>query len=239
MKNTKIHTIYTTLLDYFGYQNWWPIVDNNTSLYLPEFRTRQRTPAEIFEIAVGAILTQNTNWQNVEKALINLKTDSVLNIETVRDIETERLAGLIKPSGYFNQKAKKLKLFVEFIDGELHGDIMSLRDFDIDTARKMLLSVWGIGKETADSILLYGYYFPIFVVDAYTRRIFLRAGIVDKAMEYDNIQGIFEDNLPVDSLIYREYHALIVKLGVECCRKKSLCENCILREKSLCSIEAK
>jgi endonuclease-3 related protein len=222
--------IFNRLLSHYGFQNWWPIVENGVSVYSPEFRMRSRTCDEIFEIAVGAILTQNTAWKNVEKAIINLKQAGVLSYKSILNLPVENLASLIKPSGYFNQKAKKLKGFAEFIDKRLDCNIENLRKFDTLTARNLLLEIWGVGYETADSILLYGLNFPIFVVDAYTHRIFSRMGIIRQDFKYETIRLFFENNLPKDHLIYNEYHALIVKHGVNKCRKKAICDNCVIRD---------
>jgi len=187
--------IYQKLLSKFGKQNWWPCKTGNR-----------------FEIIIGAILTQNTGWQNVEKAINNLIKNKMLSKDAIRKAGTRKLAVLIKPAGYYNQKAKKLKAFVNF-----SGDI----------TRKDLLSIWGIGPETADSILLYAYNKPYFVVDAYTKRIFSRLELIETD-DYEEIREFFEKNLPKDVRIYREFHALIVELAKKYCKKGPLCEECPL-----------
>ena len=187
--------IYQELLSNFGKQNWWPC------------RTGNR-----FEIIVGAILTQNTNWQNVEKAISNLIKNRVLSKAAIKKIDRKKLSLMIRPAGYYNQKAKKLKAFVNF-----SGKI----------TRENLLAVWGIGPETADSILLYAYNKPYFVVDAYTKRIFSRLGLIKKD-EYEEIREFFEKKLPKNSELYKEFHALIVNLGKTHCRNRPLCRQCPL-----------
>lgn len=225
-----LNCIYQILHRSFGYQNWWPIVKGGRSIYIDEFRRRERTPDEVFEIAVGALLTQNTNWKNAEKALIQLKRSRCLSIKCISDLLVKELAQMIKPAGYFNQKAKKLKALVEFIQKDLGGSLFSLKQLPLEEARAKLLSVWGIGRETADSILLYGLGFPIFVVDAYTRRIFSRLGMIDMQWDYDKIREFFESSLTPDKEIYQEFHALIVVQGKNVCKNKPLCEQCVLMQ---------
>ncbi len=198
----EIKEIYDKLESEFGKQNWWPTQTKNCR----------------FEISIGAILTQNTSWRNVEKAIINLDKFNFLNKEAIKQINEEDLGELIKSSGYYKQKAKKLKKFVEFLDSNK------------EITRENLLEIWGIGKETADSILLYAYNREIFVVDAYTKRIMERLGFSFK--DYDELQRIFIENLPKDYRLYNEFHALLVKLGKEYCKKKPKCNKCCLRENS-------
>ncbi|NPV00350.1 MAG: hypothetical protein HPY53_03105 [Brevinematales bacterium] len=221
---------YALLLKHFGPRNWWPIVKNARPHYLPEYLVRQRTPAEIFEIAVGAILTQNTAWGNVVLAIDNLKRAKVLSRRGIAVTPPDALAEMVKPSGYFNQKAKKLKALNLYIDTELKGKLSRLAELPLEQARESLLSVWGVGKETADSILLYGLGMPVFVVDAYTRRIFSRMGAVDKDAEYDTIRAYFEKYTDNDILLYREFHALIVEQGKDVCKNKPRCELCVLKK---------
>jgi len=189
--------IYRPLLEYFGPQNWWPM-------------QRGFRPPE-WEVCLGAVLTQNTNWSNVEKALSNLKASGIISKQDILRLGENELAELIKPSGYYNQKAKKLRILASF-----NGKV----------TRNNLLSLWGIGRETADSILLYAYNKPYFVIDAYTRRIFSRLGLVQKDSSYEELRHFFERNIPRDTAIYKEYHALIVELGKRFCRKKPLCNEC-------------
>jgi endonuclease III related protein len=218
--------IYNTLHKTYGDRNWWPIIQGNDCQYLPEFSKRERTEAEALEIAAGAILTQNTAWDNVKKALINLKDAGILSYNGIKSIEIQKLAGYIKPSGYFNQKAKKLKLLMDFIGQNLDGKLVNLQKYALAEARILLLSVWGIGLETADSILLYALNKPIFVVDAYTRKTFSRIGLIQSGWNYDIIRKAFEDALPKDTNLFKEYHALIVELGKNICRPKPNCERC-------------
>ncbi len=165
------------------------------------------------------ILTQNTSWSHVEKALQNLAAETIITATGLKKLDEDVLKNAVKPAGYFNQKAKKILLFIDFYDS-LEGRIPT---------RDELLSVWGIGKETADSILLYAYSISTFVVDAYTRRIFSAMGFIDKNAEYDEIQKFFMDNLPKDIVVYQEFHALIVEHAKRSCRTKPECQQCILK----------
>lgn len=194
----KIKLIYEKLEKEFGFQSWWPTVSSNKR----------------FEISMGAILTQNTSWNNVEKAIKNLEKFNFLNKEAIKQINEEELGQLIRSSGYYKQKAKKLKSFVEFLDSGK------------EINRENLLQVWGIGKETADSILLYAYNKEIFVIDAYTKRIMSRLGF--EFSDYNELQEIFMKNLPKDYKLFNEFHALLVKLGKEYCKKKPKCKECCL-----------
>ncbi len=218
--------IYRILMKNFGEQNWWPIVEGEKCLYKKEFMERERTDDEIFEIMVGAILTQNTNWTNVVSAIINLKENNVFSIDKIVKIEDKELSNLIKPTGYYNQKAKKLKILTNFLKEKSINELRKLSTYEL---RQSLLSLWGIGYETADSIVLYGFNRPVFVVDAYTKRIFLRLGKINENFEYEDIRNFFEENLPKDSFIYKEYHALIVELGKNLCKKKPFCNDCIFK----------
>lgn len=203
-----IWQIYNLLLRRYGEQGWWPI----SGIYNPEFKHKNKSYAEKFEISVGAILTQSTSWKNVEKALQNLRNRGVLSREGIIKLSTKELAEIIRPSGYHNQKALKLKAFAEF-----KGKI----------ARDSLLNIRGIGPETADSILLYAYNIPVFVIDAYTRRIFSRIN-PEFSLNYDELQSLFHSSLPHDSRIFNEYHALIVKHAKQHCRKNPVCSGCPL-----------
>lgn len=211
--------VYRTLERHFGRQGWWPLT---TMAKKPGFDERgyhkgdysfPKNGQQSFEISVGAILTQNTSWKNVEKAIISLKKENALNREAILMLPPKKLALLIKSSGYHNQKAKKLKAFAEF-----HGEI----------TRERLLDIWGIGPETADSILLYAYGKPYFVIDAYTRRIMKRVGFIEES--YDELQKLFMKNLPRDANLFNEFHALLVEHAKVFCQKKPLCEKCPLLE---------
>jgi len=206
--------VYDVLLGEFGPQGWWPAETE-------------------FEVVVGAILTQCTSWGNVEKALANLEGNNLLSSKALYDVESDVLCEMIKPSGYFNAKADKLKAFVEFLYCEYDGDLMVFLDNPLPVLRKQLLSIHGIGPETADSIILYAAHKPSFVVDAYTKRIFSRLGLVGEDIKYEQLKSFFEENLPSDVDLYKEYHALIVELGKNYCRRTNpLCGDCPL--KSVC-----
>jgi endonuclease-3 related protein len=217
-KNRRIHEIYSILYEKFGKQKWWPTTlegELHPSYHGKNINSKQR-----FEIIVGAILTQNTSWKNVEKAIINLNKQKLIDINKIKKINKNKLAKLIKPSGYYNQKAGKLKAAAEFFSKNK------------TPTRDELLEVKGIGPETADSILLYAYSKPIFVIDAYTKRIFSRIGICKSKCDYSELQGIFHKSLPKKAKLYNEYHALIVELAKQNCRKKPECKTCPI--KSIC-----
>nr|MBP9855195.1 hypothetical protein [Candidatus Omnitrophota bacterium] len=183
-----------------------------------------------FEVIVGAILTQNTNWGNVEKALNNLKKEKLLTPEHLVKISHRELANLIKPAGYFNVKAKRLKNFLDFLDERYDGDLKAMSKAPTIKLREELLSINGIGPETADSILLYAFQKPIFVIDAYTQRILYRHGLADKKTKYEALQEIFTKNLNPKTDLYNEFHALIVKIGKDYCKPKPKCEQCPLNK---------
>jgi len=206
---TPLLAIYHRLLDHFGPQHWWP----------------GDTP---FEVLVGAVLTQNTNWTNVSRAIDNLKTAGLLTPETLHELPAAVLAEYIRPSGYYNLKAKRLKNLLALIASHQDG-LDGLFALETDALRQELLTVKGIGPETADSICLYAAEKPLFVVDAYTHRIFSRHDILPEEADYHEIQELFMDSLPADTALYNEYHALIVRLGKEFCKKsKPLCDSCPL-----------
>ena len=208
MTNNKLRNIYNTLYSHYGPQNWWP----------------GDSP---FEVMVGAILTQNTNWDNVKRAISNIRP--YLDPFTLVGMDTDKLASMIKPSGFYNLKAKRLKNFLEFFVESYNGNVDKMRKMEPDTIRKGLLSVSGIGKETCDSILLYALSKPIFVVDAYTRRIGERHNLFSREADYDEIQEFFESHIERDVKIYNEFHALLVRVGKEKCKKKKpLCKSCPL-----------
>ena len=203
--------MFNLMLDRFGSQNWWP-------------------GDGPFEMMAGAILTQNTNWSNVEKALANLKRDNLLSVREIYEVSAEKLAECIRPAGYYNIKAKRLKNLVSLLVEEYEGDIVNLFDEDIETQRTALLSVKGIGPETADSIILYAAKKPSFVIDTYTYRILSRHNIVDEQVTYDELQDLFMENLESDHEFFNEFHALIVQTGKDYCKKKPKCDNCPLSE---------
>ncbi len=203
-------SIYEHLLDRFGHQRWWPM----TNGFSP--------PG--WEVCIGAVLTQNTNWGNVEKALANLKAGKVLSPVDMMGTETPDLERLVRPSGFYRQKAARLRVLADFVLG-----FGGFRQFSRKVTRQQLLGVQGIGPETADSILLYALGRTVFVIDAYTKRVFTRLGLADGG-DYEGWRRLFESNLPRDADVYKEFHALIVELGKKSCRPKPLCGDCILRE---------
>ncbi len=204
----KLFIFYEKLYRYFGPQKWWPA----------------ESP---FEVMVGAILTQNTNWGNVEKAIRNLKAKKVLNAQKLNQLSGKKLALLIRPSGFYNLKSKRLKEFLRFLFSRYGGKIRKMALVNTANLRRELLSVQGIGRETADSILLYALNKPIFVVDAYTRRIFSRHKLIPEDATYDEIQSLFMCNLKNEAKLFNEYHALLVKLGKEfCLKRRPRCEEC-------------
>lgn len=203
--------IYQTLYKELGPQKWWP----------------GETP---FEVVIGAILTQNTSWSNVEKSIKNLKKENLLTPDKLWEVEDEKLEELIRSSGYYRQKTKKIKNFLRFLQENYNGELMDLFKEGMEDLRRKLISVNGIGKETADSIILYAANKPIFVIDAYTRRIFNRLGVTQEE-DYDELQKLFQKNLPQDSRMFNEYHALIVHLGKNYCKKNPNCRECPLKTK--------
>lgn len=211
MTGNKFKEIYSLLSQHFGPQGWWP----------------GDSP---FEIMVGAVLTQNTNWENVRKAIANLKEAEILSFVALSALSVDELAQFIKPSGYFNIKAKRLKNLLQMITERYQGQMELLFAEDLPAGRDALLSVKGIGPETADSILLYAANHPIFVVDTYTHRIFSRHHLVAEESDYYSLQEAFHDKLPTQSALYNEYHALIVALGKGYCRKNNpRCIQCPLQ----------
>jgi endonuclease-3 related protein len=206
----QILEIYDLLYRHFGPQEWWP---GETRL----------------EITVGAVLTQNTNWRNVEKAIANLKGAGLLSLPALAGTPAEILAQYIRPSGYYNLKAKRLKNLIAAI-GQSDDDLEIFLTADLDTLRHNLLAVKGIGPETADSIILYAAGQPIFVIDAYTHRILLRHNLIWEESDYHEMQELFMTSLPAEVELYNEYHALLVRLGKDFCLKsKPKCEGCPLQ----------
>ncbi|MBM4337952.1 MAG: endonuclease III domain-containing protein [Deltaproteobacteria bacterium] len=202
--------IYRKLYKAYGPRHWWP----------------GETP---FEVMVGAILTQNTSWKNVEMAIRKLKANGVLNPDGIYRLKEEPLGSLIRSSGFYRIKAKRLKTFVSFLFNEYDGDIHKMKRGRVKNLREKLLGINGIGPETADSILLYGLQKPIFVVDAYTKKVLSRHGIVSEKASYEAIQNLFMEHLPHEERLFNEYHALIVHVGKNVCKKKPECERCPLR----------
>jgi endonuclease-3 related protein len=209
MKN-KIKLIYRRLSSVFGPQGWWPA-------------------RSAFEVIIGAILTQNTSWSNVEKAIGSLKEKKLLNASRLHRLPRKKLAALIKSAGYYNIKASRIKNFLDYFFRNYQGKIEKMRKQETGSLRKSLLMVNGIGPETADSILLYALGKPVFVVDTYTKRILLRHGLSGKDDDYARLQDIFMRGLKEDKGLFNEYHALLVKTGKEYCRKNNpKCKVCPL-----------
>ena len=210
MKTNNYTEAYRLLYDHFGPQSWWP----------------GDSP---FEIMVGAILTQNTNWANVQKAIDNLKLEGLLNYQSLSQLAADEIAQYIRPAGYYNLKAQRLKNLLDMVTRCYNGDLAAFLADDLGTARENLLAVKGIGPETADSILLYACGHPVFVVDMYTHRVFSRHNMVEEETDYPSIQDVFLANLPQDKQLYNEFHALIVRVAAKFCKKtKPLCADCPL-----------
>lgn len=208
--DTSLRRYYDGLFAAYGPQHWWP----------------GRTA---FEIIVGTILTQNTSWSNVEMAMRNLRREKLLTPGGIEQVSLRRLAQLIRSSGYFRQKAKKLKYFVRFVRSEYGGSLHRMFRAPTAVLREKLLAVHGIGPETADAILLYAGKHPVFVVDAYTRRMLERHGLAARTQSYEEIRQLFERSLPSDAPLYNEFHALIVRNGKEYCRTSNpRCSECPL-----------
>jgi endonuclease-3 related protein len=204
--------IYRRLLTRYGPQHWWPA-------------------REPFEVIIGAILTQSTAWTNVEKAIANLKTTGKLNPEGLRGLSDKELSDLIRPCGYYNVKACRLKALLKWLREYCNDDLERLFQSDIEDLRGRFLDIHGIGEETADAIILYAGNKPVFVVDAYTRRIIDRLGFKPEDLSYAGYQRLFTGNLPADTRLFNEYHALLVRHAKEVCRKKPLCRYCCLNLK--------
>ena len=210
-KRIDLFDIYRKLYKSYGPQSWWPA------------RTR-------FEVIIGAILTQNTSWENVKKALANLKKARALSPVRIRKIGERHLASLIRPSGYYNLKARRLKNFTAFLDSKYDLSLNKAASCETTRLRQELLGVSGIGPETADSILLYAFNRPVFVIDSYTKRVFSRHKIFDKSSDYEEMQKFFMSNLPKNVKLYNEYHALIVRLCKELCKARPQCRLCPLEK---------
>lgn len=207
----SLREIYERLWRAYGPQHWWPA------------RTR-------VEIVVGAVLTQNTAWSNVERALEDLRRAKVLTWSGLRDLPTSELAKLIRPSGTYDVKAKRLGSFVRYLWENHNGSLRSLLNGELETARGRLLSIHGIGPETADAILLYAGNQASFVVDAYTRRVLRRHHLCGAKADYETVRSLFHAALPADAALFNEYHALLVAVGKKHCRSHARCQGCPLEE---------
>jgi endonuclease-3 related protein len=208
----KLWDIYQQLFAALGPQRWWPA-------------------ESCCEVLVGAVLTQNTSWRNVERAIVNLKQAGVLQLQALTRMDESELAELIRPAGYFRLKARRVQNLLRMIEDRYAGSLEAMFRVDVRLLRNQLLSVQGIGPETADAILLYGGQLPVFVVDAYTARIGARHGWLAAVADYDQIQQLFHSELPLDPQVYNEFHALLVHIGKNHCHKRQPdCASCPLRE---------
>jgi endonuclease-3 related protein len=211
MTAEQLTEIYQILFDRFGPQHWWP---GQTQ----------------FEIITGAILTQNTNWANVEKAIANLKSAGCLSPEKLYHLDVIQLAEYIRPAGYYNIKTKRLKNFISWLFDNYDGRLTNLETVDTNQLRAELLAINGIGYETADSILLYAFDRPVFVVDAYTARIAFRHQLIEPDANYEQLRELFQSNLAENTQLFNEYHALLVRIGKEFCKPKAKCPGCPLEK---------
>jgi len=209
--DNKLMQFYNAMLTRYGRQNWWP----------------GHTP---FGVMVGAVLTQNTNWTNVEKAIANLKAADLLDPHKLDALSQDELAEFIRPAGYFNIKSRRLKNLIRWFCREYDGCIESLADCSVDRLREELLCINGVGLETADSIVLYAFDKPTFVIDTYTHRILVRHGCVAPESDYEELKYYCQSKLPDDVKLYNEFHALIVQVGKNHCKPKPKCENCPLAQ---------
>jgi len=207
--STPLVEAYERLLARYGPQSWWP----------------GQSP---FEIMVGAVLVQNTNWRNVERAIDNLREEGLLSPATLYATSEADLEELIRPAGYFRVKTKRLRNLLAWLHERYDGSLEQMFASSLSTLREELLTVSGIGPETADSILLYAGGLPTFVVDAYSHRVLFRHGWIDAEADYYRIQEVFLDQLPQDASLYNEYHALLVRVGKEHCKPTPICEGCPL-----------
>jgi endonuclease III related protein len=212
MPNSTLQEAYRRLFEAFGPQQWWP----------------GESP---FEMMVGAMLTQNTSWRNVERAIENLRKADLLEPRALYAVPVDELEELIQPAGYFRVKARRLRSLLEFLVNRYDGSLDAMFETPLAELRQALLAVHGVGPETADSILLYAGGMPSFVVDAYTHRVFARHGWIGFDADYEQIQDHIQGGLPLDAPLYNEYHALLVRLGKDFCRKREpKCAACPLRE---------
>lgn len=206
----SLHKVYRKLLDHYGPQNWWPA----------------ESP---FEVIVGAVLTQNTSWKNVEKAIENLREESLLEPHKLHRLPVGELAEIIRPAGYYNVKARRLHNVVEYLVKRHAGRLDRMFETSLDTLREELLAIKGVGPETADSILLYAGQLPTFVVDAYTARVVMRHGWMEPEADYHQLKDFFESGLEREAPLFNEYHALIVRVGKDFCGPRPKCQGCPLK----------
>src|SRR3989344_6759328 len=219
--NTQLVKIYEILLKEYSHQGWWPVTEKDE--LAPTYKKRNSlTEKQILEICVGAILTQNTNWEpNVTTSIINLNKENLINLEKLKKIDNKKLISLIKSSGYYNQKTERIKLLTKFLH---ENPIKKLQNIETQKLRELLLKQKGIGPETADSIVLYAFSKPSFVIDAYTKRIFTRLGLMAETLDYNQMQTIFHNHLDKNPILFNEYHALLVEHAKRFCKTKPECD---------------
>jgi len=240
MKNSdkiSLHSLYDELYKKYGSQGWWPLVDLKPEInptlrghytgYHPENYDYPKNEDQIFESIIGTILAQNTSWVNAEKALWNLAQKNLISESKLNKLDLNDLAQFIRSSGYYNQKAIKIQNVLHFLST---NPISSLKNLDIIVLRQNLLAIKGVGPETADSIILYAFRKPIFVVDAYTKRLLSRIGIIPEKSTYEYIQNLFHTQISANFEVYNEYHALIVQHCVYNCSSKPNCSSCFLNQ---------
>ena len=208
-KISKINEFYKSLFEQYGRQNWWPAENK-------------------LECILGAILTQNTSWNNVEKAIFKLKENKLIDLTKLNKIKVGELAKIIRSSGYYNQKAKCIKNFIKFIVIEYEGNLDLMQNEDFNVLREKLINIKGIGFETADTILLYAFNKPAFVIDKYTYRMLSRHKLIPEQTNYQEMQELFVNSIGSNPVIYNEFHALIVKVGKEHCKRTADCIGCPL-----------
>ncbi len=226
----KLQSIYNILLKNYSSQHWWPTTSEGE--LTPKYQDGPTNEKQRLEIIFGALLTQNTSWKNVEKALICLNKNKLIDINRILDHPHEKLVECIRSSGYHNQKAERLKILAKFLKAT---PLAILQKLDVKTLREVLLKIKGIGPETADSIILYAFNKPIFVIDTYTKRIMSRIGLCEKDVNYDELQKLFMDNLSsanpeTDVKLFNEYHALLVEHAKRYCATNPRCDVCILND---------
>lgn len=208
-RRPSLARLYEILYAHFGPSEWWPA-------------------ETAFEVCLGAILTQNTAWTNVERALSAIRARGLMSHRALHALADSAIAELIRPSGTFQVKSRRVRAFLEFVESSFGGVVERMRDEPIERLRPALLAIHGIGPETADCIVLYAAGLPSFVVDAYTRRVLERLGVLAGGESYGDVQRLFHRALPADAALFNEYHALIVRLAKDCCRKRPLCASCPL-----------
>jgi len=233
----SLKKIYDFLYSNYGPQGWWPLVDLKPEInltqrghytgYHPGNYDYPKNVGQIFEIIIGTILAQNTSWVNAEKALWNLAQKNLISESKLNKLDLDELAQIIRPSGFFNQKAIKIQNMLRFLQ---INPIPSLKNLEINILRQNLLAIKGVGPETADSIILYAFRKPIFVVDAYTKRLLSRIGLIPEKSSYELIQNLFHAQISADFVVYNEFHALIVQHCVYICSSKPKCSMCFLNQ---------